>query len=504
MLAYTSGEPRKIFVRNLGGGEGVKVTSDTYDDVSPSWSSDGARLAYVAAKPGEPCHIMVVTVPAGAAREAGRCATAEMSSLSWQPGTSLIYFAEQTGLKGDAIFQLDLDSGARRKIVQESATRDLISSLHCSPDGKWLAYLLRGQSIIIRDLSSGKEQMLGAVPGRVYLNNALAWSEDSKAVLASVSTGMGGEITVYPLSGQVPYRLYTTAMHIGRLAAGSGLLALETDTSRVNLARAGINSGTEPDVIDPANGMTWSPTFAPDGTLAFLSNRSGTNAIWIMRPGGAAQQLFDGGFSPLYRVRFSPDGSRLAVVTETPEKVTIRVMSTNGASLTSFDMPSLGLGLPSWTPDGKALLVFDRKSLRTISVAIDNPAQRSPFAPPHWVGIAVRPDGTFATRVDKPGIWRIDGNIALVNNIYPAFYEPPLAFQGGDVLVPEFSTEGTPRILAQPVAGGKATLAGYAPGAASEGDFQTAFAVNPKTGEIFYTARVARDTNIDLLTLAKH
>src|ERR1700748_2147870 len=45
MLAYTSGadaSSRKIFVRNVAGGNGIKVTSDAYDDGSPSWSSDGA------------------------------------------------------------------------------------------------------------------------------------------------------------------------------------------------------------------------------------------------------------------------------------------------------------------------------------------------------------------------------------------------------------------------------------------------------------------------------
>ena len=42
------------------------------------------------------------------------------------------------------------------------------------------------------------------------------------------------------------------------------------------------------------------------------------------------------------------------------------------------------------------------------------------------------------------------------------------------------------------------------PGAANEAGFlQSAIAVNPKTGDILYTATVGRDTNIDLLTLVK-
>jgi hypothetical protein len=137
-------------------------------------------------------------------------------------------------------------------------------------------------------------------------------------------------------------------------------------------------------------------------------------------------------------------------------------------------------------------------------IPIDNGAKPVPFAPPHWVGIAVRGDGTFATRADKPGIWRIDGEIRLINSVYPAYYEPPLAFRGNDVLVPDYSADGAPRILAQPVSGGPSREIARAPGAVNRGAFQSDFAVNPVTGEIIYTAEVSRDTNIDLLNLAKH
>ena len=179
-------------------------------------------------------------------------------------------------------------------------------------------------------------------------------------------------------------------------------------------------------------------------------------------------------------------------------------MTRAGASLSSFEMPSLGLGLPSWTLDGKAVLIFDRHYLRTMLIPVDNTARRTPFAPPHWVGIAVRKDGIFATRADRPGIWRIDGEIKQINSVYPAFYQPPLAFRGNDVLVPEYAAGSEPRILAQPVSGSPSRVVAYAPGAVNRsGDLQSDFAVNPVTGEIVYIAQVSRDTNIDLLTLAK-
>jgi hypothetical protein len=252
--------------------------------------------------------------------------------------------------------------------------------------------------------------------------------------------------------------------------------------------------------------MTWSLSFAPDGTLAFLSNRSGTNSIWMMKPGASPVLLLDGGASSLYRVVFSPDGTRLAVADETPAAATIRILTRTGAATASFAVPSFGLGLPSWSLDGKAVIVFDRHCLCTWQIDAADPTKRKVFAAPHWVGIAIRDNGTFSIRADKPGIWRIDREIRQINSTYPGYYDAPLAFRGDEVLVPEFGTGGIPRIMAQPASGGPEHLVAYAPGAQNQqfpqSGFQSSFAVNPKSGEILYVASVARDTNIDLLTLA--
>ena len=93
MLAYSQGDDvlsRHIYVRNVVGGDAIQITNDGHDDASPSWSSDGAHIAYIAFRWGEPCRIMVAGVPAGSAREVGHCNGKSWQTLSWRPNRQRI------------------------------------------------------------------------------------------------------------------------------------------------------------------------------------------------------------------------------------------------------------------------------------------------------------------------------------------------------------------------------------------------------------------------------
>ena len=518
MLAYTSGDesrPRQIHVRNIAGGDAIRITHDAYDDASPTWSSDGARIAYIAQKPGEPCRIMVATVPAGAVREAGRCSQTGTTPLTWRPGTNSLYFIERfsnsSDVKSDSIYRLDADTGERQLVTNQYGASTLGAQLLCSPDGKWLFFLrddtYDSEGVTILDLASGKQTSLGRVGWSASgaWTPSGAWSEDSRNILVNASSGIGSKLIAYPLNGAAPYDLYTTAINIRHLSAGGGLLALETDPSRANLARASSSPLSQPDVIDPASGMSWSPSFGPDGTLAFLSNRSGTNAIWIMKPGAAPVPFFDAGLAVVFRTVMSPDGSKLAAVFARNGGVTIRIFSLNGTSLASFDYGMLGVGLPTWTPDNKALVMLDLERRRDVRVEIADPKRRTPAGPEYWSPVTIRSDGTFAARFDKPGIWQLEKEPRLITQKYPARFDPPLAFRGTEVLLPDFNATGGPRILAQPLAGGPDRILGYAPGArARDGAAESPMAANPVTGEVIYVASVQGDTNIDLLTMRRH
>jgi len=511
-LAYSSGTAmtHKIYVRSLAGGDSIKISTDDYDDSSPSWSSDGSHLVYVALEAGEPCRIMLATVPAGGVREVARCRKGNESSVAWQPGTRFIYFTDSQDNGIDGINRINLDTGARDTLT--APKHGVYGDLRCSPDGRWLLYIATGapsgtNRVLVRDLISGQEKIVARIlttPTGLWHNSA-AWSEDSKTVLVSVANGGGSEIAAFPLNGGESYKVYSSANPIGHLAAGrGGHLAAEANVSRKNLARASTAPVQQPDQLDIASGISFSPSFAQDGTMVFLSNRSGVDALWIKRPGKSPAILFDPEGDAPFRAAIAPDGRHIAVVNYVlNHENAVRILTADGASSGYFSVSAMPIGFPTWTPDSKALVIFDEKSDRAVRVEIDNPAHRTPVAPPSWMSVTIRDNGTYAALVRKPGVWRIDGGEKLISAKYPRFFFPPLAFRGSDILIPDFSAEGGARFLAQPLSGGPDRVLAYAPGA-EDRRYQSSFAVNPTNGDVIYVASVVNDTNIDLLTLVRH
>src|SRR6185312_17239177 len=125
------------------------------------WSSDGSRIAYVAAKAGEPCRIMVTTVPAGEGHQVARCKAATGTSLTWRPHTPFLYFTDQKSIDGRYITRLNMETGERLDLKRPV---QWILTMRASPDGKSLALLHLFKHLTCRvlviDLESGREREL--------------------------------------------------------------------------------------------------------------------------------------------------------------------------------------------------------------------------------------------------------------------------------------------------------------------------------------------------------
>ena len=507
-----AGGEGRIYVRNLLGGAPLAVSLPGENAASPAWASDGVHLAYVVSgQDGAPCRIMVTTFPGGTPVQAGECRQAQTTQIAWQPGSPYLFLEDRVPvLEGqltgffDAIFRMNIETGASEQVTSPPQS-DSDYGARVSPDGAWVAYIrnhgLSGQALRLRRIAGSEERELACDPDV----NAIDWAPDGKELIASVPGQMGGEIRAYPINGTKSYRIYASAAGLGGVAVGQGgIVAAEIEDGRHNLARASKLPRQSADFIDTSPGMTDWPAFSRDGTLAFVSSRSGEMALWTRKPGAAPTILVSGGLNDLERPVWSPDGTRIAFIEIWKGDITVRVVTAQGQNVVSFEVPSVGYGMPNWTPDGEHLLVFDKRILQAVSVDLRNASNRIPVEDKFWDGTLFHDGAVFTASGIRPGIWQLEGEpghtaARLITPNYPPRRRARLAFLGHDVLLPDAQDSSAFRIRAQPLSGGQDRVAFYAPGA----EPGTPIAVDPLTGDVIYVGEVAANSHIDVLKMVR-
>lgn len=97
------------------------------------------------------------------------------------------------------------------------------------------------------------------------------------------------------------------------------------------------------------------PSWSPDGgRLAFVSNRNGFNQIFTMLADGTSQTLLIGERSS-WDPQFSPDGSRIAYVSDRDGNTELYVANADGTGQTRLTFNTWSEFDPTWSPDGRLI-----------------------------------------------------------------------------------------------------------------------------------------------------
>jgi TolB protein len=211
------------------------------------------------------------------------------------------------------LYVADADGANRKRIVSSSLP---IMSPAWSNNGEWLAYVSferRTSAVFVQEVRTGRKILVSA---RAGINGAPAYSRDDKKLALTLS-GSNGNLDVYLLD--------LTTQQLTRITDDPGI---DTEAS-----------------------------FAPDGSVYFTSDRSGSPQVYRVMPGSterARRVTFTGSYNA--RPRVSPDGKQLALLTQAEGSYRIAVQD-----LASGTLNVLSKGRqeesPSFAPNG-AMLIF--------------------------------------------------------------------------------------------------------------------------------------------------
>ena len=321
-VAYSIGEMEKhnghIVQRSLTQSRVVRLTDSAIgEEYYPVWSPDGATIAFTRYIDNQ-CRILLAPALGGAERLVDSCFSGSMVYFSWAPDAKhLITTAPSAPGESDlSVLLVSTEGGGAERLKYDHASTDLDLDARYSPDGSKIAFR-RGASpysdLFVMDASGGAIRQLTHLASRM---RGYDWTRDGSALV--FSSGHAGLQALYIVSiadGRME-SLGVQPAEYPSTAHASDTLVYEIPRMRTQLATVAVEGGEEAmhDLV-PSTGNDAAPVFSPvDDRLAFVSDRSGSQQLWLHDPSADETFPLTEATEPTLRYPvWRPDGARLLI-----------------------------------------------------------------------------------------------------------------------------------------------------------------------------------------------
>ena len=321
----------------------------------------GDLIAFFAHDP-DVGYALFVMAPSDAA--ARRVTTVAGTGLCWNPDGRSIGFTDRTGAgEPFSIFTVSLDTGQRRRLTTPPASAFGDTFCSFSPDGRELAVVRHASrhasDVYIVDLTGRQANDRRLTTGRQGMRG-IEWSPDGETLVFASPSGLwsirAAETLQKPIlvAGVEGTTAHPSFSRTG--PDGAPRLAYEYIAHDVNLWRWSRRANGAHSIDRIGGSVLWEdlPSLSPDGRrLAFVSNRSGEIAIWTTDSNGDHPiQLTSHGpvsISP----QWSPDGERILFASESAGNWDLYVIGADGTRSIRLTWDPSQEENPTWSRDGR-------------------------------------------------------------------------------------------------------------------------------------------------------
>ncbi|HSE62167.1 MAG TPA: protein kinase [Thermoanaerobaculia bacterium] len=422
-LAYAAeeGGVRKIFVKRLSNGEERRLTTGRFDEIQPSWSSDGRAVLFVRSRePGtklEPADVFgwysaaadVWRIDVTSGKES-RLVENAFNPTESPDGSRIAVDASWAGPR--RIWTLD-----PRGLNPQQVTTDLSEAVahlrpRWSPDGRRIVYQNQDSTKFdVRVADVGSKNLVW-VTNDVSRDVHPSWSASGRSIVFSTDRGGGLNLWRVPVSAEgqptgVPRQLTTGAgQDVDSAVSRDGKLAFTILKINADLWKMPVDPATgrpagAPQEVIATTREDSRGAWSPDGKqIAFNSDRSGDMNIWVAPVGSTFARQLTKGPGGDFQPNWAPDGRSIVFFSSHSGNADIwsaDVVSAASRQLTKDPATEIN---PFFSPDGATIAYLSDASGR-FEV---------------WV---MRADGTARRRLTSVGAgghflrWSADGRSVL-------------------------------------------------------------------------------------------
>ncbi|MDR2637092.1 MAG: Tol-Pal system beta propeller repeat protein TolB [Zoogloeaceae bacterium] len=202
-IAYVSFENKKpiVFVHSLATGKRQVVANFKGSNSAPAWSPDGSQLAIVLTKDGGNSQIYLINAAGGAPRRLTSSGGID-TEPQFSPNGAFVYFTSDRG-GSPQIYRIATGGGVAERITFEGSYN---VSPRLSPDGKSLAFITRRDGhfqLAIMDIASRQVQIISS-SGK---DESPSFAPNSRMIVLATEIGGRGVLSAVSVDGRIRQRL---------------------------------------------------------------------------------------------------------------------------------------------------------------------------------------------------------------------------------------------------------------------------------------------------------
>ncbi|MEM9997406.1 MAG: hypothetical protein AAF809_06860, partial [Bacteroidota bacterium] len=310
------------------------------------------------------------------------------------------------------------------------------------PDGDRLAFVrgatLADHTVSLRPVEGQvmllQDGELRALTPERWLLLGVAWEDDATLVVAGRrAPGEATGLWRLALDGTAPALLHPAYVRLFRnVSSAPGHLLYEEWSATVDLWEVPLVGDAAPRPLLTSTRFDHGGRYSPDGDrIAFVSSRTGSSELWTAQADGSEPiRLTDVGAGLVRSPAWALDGTHLAYVHTTETAATLYLANANGTETRALWTTTPPLAMPSFTRDGRALLVGTERdgAWDLWHVPLDGTAPTPLGIPGGHVGEEDVDGSILLTRYGQPGLWRWEPDATAAPRQISAF---PLASDWG-------------------------------------------------------------------------